>query len=67
MAIQIVLSIFLTASILLQARGTGLGTTWTGGGETYHTHRGLEKLLFYWTIGGIVAFIVVSIAALIVR
>lgn len=63
---QITLSVLLTVAILLQAQGSGLGATWGGGGETYHTRRGLEKVLFYATIGGIVLFAVVSIAIFLV-
>jgi protein translocase SecG subunit len=59
---QIVLSVLLTVAILLQAQGSGLGASWSGGGETYHTKRGLEKVLFYFTIGGVVAFIVLSVS-----
>ena len=62
---QIIISILLIIAILLQAQGSGLGTTWQGGGETYHTKRGLEKILFYFTIIAIALFIVVSIANLI--
>lgn len=58
---QIVLAVFLTIAILLQSQGSGLGAAWGGGGETYHTRRGLEKVLFYSTIGGIVLFTLVSI------
>lgn len=63
---QIVVALTITAAILLQAQGTGLGSTWGGGGETYHTKRGLEKVLFYLTIGLIILFSLISIASLIV-
>lgn len=59
---QIALAVMLTVAILLQAQGSGLGSTWGGGGETYHTRRGLEKVLFYFTIIGIGLFVVVSVA-----
>lgn len=59
---QITLGVLLIASILLQAQGSGLGSTWGGGGETYHTRRGLEKVLFYFTIVGICLFVISSIA-----
>lgn len=59
---QIVLGVMLIGAILLQAQGSGLGSTWGGGGETYHTRRGLEKVLFYFTIIGIALFVVSSIA-----
>jgi preprotein translocase subunit SecG len=62
---QIVISILITGCILLQAQGTGLGTTWQGGGETYHTRRGLEKVVFYATCGLVALFIATSILALV--
>lgn len=62
----IILSVFLTTAILLQSQGSGLGATWGGGGETYHTRRGLEKVLFYATIIGIGLFIVLSVLVFLV-
>jgi len=47
---QIAVSVLLTAFILLQARGTGLGATFGGEGNVYRTKRGLEKTLFRGTI-----------------
>jgi len=64
--LQIILSVVITGSILLQAQGSGLGSTWGGGGETYHTKRGLEKVLIYVTIGSIVLFIALSLTSLFV-
>lgn len=64
---QVVLSIFIIVAILLQAQGSGLGATWGGGGETYHTKRGVEKVLFYATIVMIVLFAIISIAAVTLR
>ena len=63
---QIVLSVIITALILLQAQGTGLGSTWGGGGETYHTRRGLEKVLFYFTITTITIFAGISLTIIII-
>ncbi len=63
---QGVLSIVIVALILLQSQGSGLGTAFGGGGgETYHTRRGVEKMVFYLTIVGVVLFTLVSILALI--
>jgi len=62
--VQGVLSVALVAMIMLQAQGTGLGSTWGGGGESYHTKRGVEKVLFYLTIAGVFVFTLVSILAL---
>ncbi len=62
---QIVISTLLVILILLQAQGTGLGSTWGGGGETYHTRKGVEKIVFISTIISICLFILLSIASLI--
>ncbi len=47
---QIVLAVLLTVAILLQARGTGIGAAFGGGGNVYRTKRGAEKKLFQLTI-----------------
>lgn len=59
---QIILSIIIVISILLQAQGTGLGAAWGGGGETYHTKRGVEKVVYYLTMVSLVLFTIVSIS-----
>ena len=67
LVIQVVLAVLITVAILLQAQqGTGFGSTWKGGGETYHTRRGLEKVIFYFTIIAVILFIVVAIAGFVV-
>ncbi len=62
---QIILSVIISGAVLLQAQGSGFGTTWSGGGETYHTRRGLEKVIFYLTIVAILAFAAVSLTIVI--
>lgn len=64
LVIQIILAVIITAFILLQAQGSGLGTSWSGGGETYHTRRGVERVIFIMTIVAIVLFAAISIAAI---
>lgn len=54
--IQIVLAVLLTAAILLQAKGTGLGSVFGGEGNVFRTKRGFEKTLFHITIGLAAAF-----------
>jgi protein translocase SecG subunit len=45
--LQAVIAILLTASILMQNRGSGLGSAFGGDfGGGYHTKRGFEKFLF---------------------
>lgn len=63
---QTVLAILLIISILLQNRGSGLGSAWGGEGELYGTRRGVEKLLFRATILIATLFIFVSLASIIV-
>lgn len=48
--IQIVISALFILFVLLQAKGTGLGRAWGGGGEFYRSKRGVEKILFRATI-----------------
>ena len=55
--IQIAVAILLIGVILLQQQGSGLGTSWGGGGASYHTRQGLEKLLFRLTIVLVVVFV----------
>lgn len=58
---QIIIGFGLIALILIQAKGSGLGSTF--GGETgfYRTKRGLEKLLFYITIIFATLFLISSV------
>jgi preprotein translocase subunit SecG len=62
---QIVITILLIVSVTLQQRGTSLGTAFGGGGETYRSKRGLEKLLFYLTIIFAALFAASSILSLV--
>ncbi len=63
---RIIISALLIASIILQARGSGAGMAFGGGGETYRSKRGVEKFLFYTTIVLAVLFAASSILALVV-
>lgn len=58
---QILIAILLIGSILLQSRGAGLGRTLGGGGEFYHSRRGVEKILQKITIVLAFLFLVNSI------
>jgi preprotein translocase subunit SecG len=61
--IQISLSVFLVISILLQVRGSGLGSIFGNvGGEFYRSKRGVEKLLYRATIVLSILFVSNSIA-----
>jgi len=63
--VELVLALLVMLGILLQTpKASGLGGTIGGGGDSgggYRTKRGLEKNLFYATIGLVVLFVVVSV------
>jgi len=48
--IQSVSAVLLIISIILQNRGTGLGSAFGGEGNVYRTKRGFESVLFKATI-----------------
>lgn len=61
---QIILSILLIFCILLQSKGQGFSTSF-GSGELYGSKRGMEKVLFYITIGLTILFAVNSLLNLV--
>ncbi|MFZ3070538.1 MAG: preprotein translocase subunit SecG [Anaerolineaceae bacterium] len=63
----IITSVALVASILLQSKGIGLGGL--AGGDTggvYTQRRGVEKVLFYITIGLSVVFVVLALISVLI-
>jgi preprotein translocase subunit SecG len=63
----IITSIALIISVILQNKGTGLGgLTGTDTGSVFTARRGIEKTLFYITIGLSVLFFALIIALLVV-
>jgi len=58
---QIVIAIAVSSSILLQARGTGLSSTFGGESTAYRSRRGLERTLFRMTVVLIVVYVIISI------
>lgn len=61
LVIQSVISVSLVTLILLQAKGVGLGRAWGGGGEFYKSRRGVEKIIFNFTVFLVVLFLISSI------
>ncbi len=65
MAITILQAIFgalLISSILLQARGAGLGAGFGGDGNVFRTKRGIEKRLVTFTVASAILFLGFSLA-----
>lgn len=62
---QIIVAIFLILSILLQQRGTALGSTFGSEGGFYATQRGIQKKIFWATIVFGVLFVVLALLNLI--
>jgi len=62
---QIILSIALIASILMQARGTGLSGTFGGDSAVYRSRRGIERRLWQFTILLVVLFVVFALVSFI--
>jgi len=58
---QIIIAIAVGTSILLQARGTGLSSTFGGESTAYRSRRGLERTLFRLTVVLIAVFVFLSL------
>lgn len=63
--VQIILGILLILVILIQQKGSGLGSAFGGDLSFYRTKRGAEKFLFYTTIVLACSFILLSLAGLV--
>jgi len=63
---QIIIPVLLIVLILLQQRGTALGSVFGGEGGFYLKRRGLEKKIFWSTVALAVSFLVISLLNLIV-
>lgn len=63
---QIVLSIAIIVLILLQERSAGMSGIFGGGesGGVYQTRRGLERIIFYATIVGVIIFAALAVTQL---
>jgi preprotein translocase subunit SecG len=63
----IITSIALIASVILQSKGAGLGNlTGSDSGHVFTARRGIERTLFYVTIGLSVLFFLLAIIAILI-
>lgn len=63
--IEIIISVVLIGVVLLQTRGSGFSATFSSDTSIYRSRRGFERTLFNFTIGLAVAFVLVSIASVV--
>ncbi len=59
--VQCILGVLMIMLILLQSKGAGLGTVFGGEGAVFRTRRGVERLLFNFTIYIAAVFMLVSL------
>lgn len=64
----IITSIALVVSVVLQSKGVGLGGL-TGGdtGGVFTARRGIEKTLFWITIGLAILFVVLTLVVIVIK
>jgi preprotein translocase subunit SecG len=62
---QSIVSVLIIIAILLQQRGTALGSAFGGGGEVYSTRRGVQKSLLWATIVLTVVFLALTVLNLV--
>ncbi len=67
--VQIILSVILMASVLLQQSAANLGGALGGGedGSFHHTRRGFEKFLFYLSIVCGILFALFALLSIIIK
>ena len=66
-AIQIILSIVMVISILLQSRGSGMSSAFGGGGESYRSRRGIEKIFLRLTVVLAILFLASSVINILIK
>jgi protein translocase SecG subunit len=63
LTLQIVAAVIIIILVVIQSKGTGIGSTFGGDMGFYGTKRGAEKMLFILTIVVAVTFVISSLAA----
>lgn len=63
----IIIAILLIGVIMLQMQGTGLSSSFGGGGELYRSRQSIDKLLIWITVILTISFAILSIILLIPR
>jgi len=58
---QIIIAGILIGLILIQTQGAGLSSVFGGGGDSYHTKRGIERFVLYATAFTAAAFLLLAL------
>lgn len=66
LVLQIIFGLLTIVLIILQSKGTGIGSTFGGDMGFYGTKRGAEKMLFYITIGVSILFFGSSLISILI-
>lgn len=64
--LQITVCVLLVMVILLQSKGTGLGSAFGQSSETFRTKRGMERILHTGTIALSVLFFLISFVSFLI-
>ncbi len=62
--IEFVLAIFIIGAVLFQQRGSGMGGVFGSEFSAYHSRRGFEKFLYFFTIASGTLFCLVALASI---
>lgn len=62
----IIISIVLTGLVMLQTKGSGLGSMFGGESGIYRTRRGMERTVFNMTIAFATLFLLISLVTVLV-
>jgi len=65
--LQIAVAVALVVFVLLQAKGSGVGSTFGGEVVAYRNRRGVEKILHYSTIVAAALLCLISLVSVILR
>ena len=64
LAVQIICALVTIILVIIQSKGTGIGSAFGGDMGFYGTKRGAERLLFGFTIAVVALFVISSLATL---
>ena len=66
LVLQIIVGLLIIVLVVLQSKGTGIGSTFGGDMGFYGTKRGAEKMLFYITIALTTIFCISSLISVVI-